>query len=314
MRIIRPMIGLLQRRDIAITASIIIVFRQPSTPDCRKHLAGPQAAAPPRSLESRTGGIGSYFHTTGHPEKELALILSFETETSPLPQCFYSGKFQLLPECQKKLTIDGSRYPGRRWGMAGRTQGRNMLIELGGCVLRDWRAEDAPALAGYANNRKIWCNLRDRFPHPYSLEDARIFIAGVLAKKPRSVFAIATSEEAIGSIGVMPKEDVHRFTAELGYWLAEPFWGKGIMTRAVQALVDHAFHEMKLQRIYAEPYATNPASARVLEKAGFILEGILHASVFKDGQVLDQDLYAVVSGENIALAQAEQGLEGELRR
>ncbi len=198
--------------------------------------------------------------------------------------------------------------------MAGRTLGRNMLIELGGCVLRDWRAEDAPALAGYANNRKIWCNLRDRFPHPYCLEDARIFIAGALSERPRRVFAIATPEEAIGSIGLMPNEDVHRFTAELGYWLAEPFWGKEIMTRAVRALVKHAFHEMKLQRIYAEPYATNPASARVLEKAGFVLEGILHASVFKNGQALDQDLYAIVSTENIALAQPEQSLEGESYR
>jgi len=117
----------------------------------------------------------------------------------------------------------------------------------------------------------------------------------VTAADPRTVFAIASPTEAIGSIGLMLGADVHRFTAELGYWLAEPFWGQGIMTRAVQAMVEFAFAELKLHRVRAEPYAANPASARVLEKAGFLLEGRLRASACKEGRVLDQLLYARVN-------------------
>jgi ribosomal-protein-alanine N-acetyltransferase len=173
-----------------------------------------------------------------------------------------------------------------------------MLIEFGDTLLRDWQPEDAPALAGYADNVKIWANLRDAFPRPYTLKDARAFIARVNAARPQTVFAIATRSEAIGSIGLMPGRDVHRYTAELGYWLAEPFWGLGIMTRAVEALVDYAFRELKLHRIYAEPYCSNPASARVLEKAGFTYEGIMRANAYKQGKILDQALYAVVSEEN----------------
>ena len=169
-----------------------------------------------------------------------------------------------------------------------------MRRRIGGYWLRDWQEEDAPALAAHADNRKIWSNLRDQFPHPYRLEHAREFIRRAGEASPRTVFAIATDDEAIGSIGLMPGRDVHRFTAELGYWLAEPYWGRGIVTMAVQAAVLYAFEELGLRRVYAEPYATNPASARVLEKAGFRLEGRLRASVFKEGRVLDQLLYAIV--------------------
>jgi RimJ/RimL family protein N-acetyltransferase len=116
---------------------------------------------------------------------------------------------------------------------------------------------------------------------------------------PITVFAIATPSEAIGSIGLMPGKDVHRFTAEMGYWLAEPFWGKGIMTQAVKSLAAYAIVDLKLKRIFAEPYATNPASARVLEKAGFMREGILRSNAFKDGKVLDQFLYSYVANTNV---------------
>ena len=169
-----------------------------------------------------------------------------------------------------------------------------MQRQIGDYWLRDWRGEDAPALARYADSRKIWSNLRDAFPHPYRLEHARDFIQRVGAASPRTVFAMATAEEAIGSIGLMPGRDVHRFTAELGYWLAEPFWGRGIVTQAVRAMVQYAFGELGLHRVHAEPYATNPASARVLEKAGFRLEGRLRASAFKEGRIVDQLLYAIV--------------------
>lgn len=174
-----------------------------------------------------------------------------------------------------------------------------MYLELDAYCIRDWRMADAASIAAYANNRKIWLNLRDAFPHPYTLADAEAFIAMVNAPDRVTVFAIATPSEAIGSIGLMPGEDVHRFTAEMGYWLAEPYWGKGIMTRAVKALTAYALGELKFRRIFAEPYATNPASAKVLEKAGFTCEGLLRANVFKDGQVLDQFLYSYIEDRKV---------------
>ena len=172
-----------------------------------------------------------------------------------------------------------------------------MEIRIGEYMIRDLQESDAPCIAKYANNRKIWINLRDAFPHPYHLTDAKKFLTQVIQNQPRVVFAIATEEEAIGTIGLMLGTDVHRFTAELGYWLAEQFWNKGIMTSAVKKLSDYAFDRFFLYLIYAEPYATNPASARVLEKAGFNREGILKSNVFKDGRVLHQWLYAKIREE-----------------
>jgi [ribosomal protein S5]-alanine N-acetyltransferase len=172
--------------------------------------------------------------------------------------------------------------------------GSEMYRKIGEYIIRDWQVEDAPSIAKYANNRKIWMNLRDSFPNPYSLQDAENFLSRVIEANPRTIFAIATESEAIGSIGLMSGKDVHRFTAEMGYWLAEPFWGKGIMTQAVKSLTAYAIRDLKLYRIFAEPYTSNPASARVLEKAGFICEGILRSNVFKDGKVLDQFLYSYV--------------------
>jgi RimJ/RimL family protein N-acetyltransferase len=154
--------------------------------------------------------------------------------------------------------------------------------------------EDAPSITRYGNNRKIWLKLRDGFPNPYTLRDAEAYIRRVNEMEPRTVFAIATASEAIGSIGLVPGADVHRFTAEMGYWLAEPFWGRGIMTDAVKHMLAYAICELKLHRITAEPYANNPASARVLEKAGFSREGILRSSVYKNGRVLDQFLYSYI--------------------
>ena len=171
-----------------------------------------------------------------------------------------------------------------------------MEICIGDYMIRDLQVSDAPSIAKYANNRKIWANLRDVFPHPYHLTDAEEFLTQVIQNEPRVVFAVATEKEAIGTIGLILGTDVHRFTAELGYWLAEPFWNKGIMTSAVKTLSDYAFDNFLLYRIYAEPYTKNPASARVLEKAGFDREGILRSGVFKDGRVLDQWLYAKIRG------------------
>jgi ribosomal-protein-alanine N-acetyltransferase len=169
-----------------------------------------------------------------------------------------------------------------------------MKIRFGTYLMRDWRKEDAPSIARYANNRNVSINLRDRFPYPYTLSDAEAFLSAVCRAEPRTCFAVATGDEAIGSIGLVLGEDVHRFTAELGYWLAEPFWNRGIMSQAVQLLTEYAFEEFRLIRIYAQPVAGNRASARVLEKAGFQREGLLRASVYKEGKVLDQVVYAKV--------------------
>jgi len=162
--------------------------------------------------------------------------------------------------------------------------------------IRPWRSHDADALVKYANNRKVWLNLRDAFPHPYTAASAEAFLAMVERQSPTTFYAIATREEAIGSIGISLNRDVHRLTAEMGYWLAEPYWGRGIMTETVVRFTDYAFERFQLVRIYAEPYANNSASCRVLEKAGYVLEGRLRSSAIKDGRILDQFLYAQVRG------------------
>lgn len=161
--------------------------------------------------------------------------------------------------------------------------------------IRSWQTDDAPALQRHADNRKLWVNLRDRFPHPYTITDAQKFIELVTCEKPETTFAISLDDEAIGCIGLQLGSDVHRKTAELGYWLAEPFWGKGIMTEAVREFTDDAFRSYDLVRIFAEPFASNAASIRVLEKNSFFCEGRLRAHVFKNGKLLDALVLARVS-------------------
>ena len=160
--------------------------------------------------------------------------------------------------------------------------------------MRPWRDGDEESLARYANNRNIWINMRDSFPYPYSVEDAISWVQLQKDRDPVQGFAIAADNEAIGGIGIRLQEDVHRGSAEVGYWLGEPFWGKGIATRALRAMTGYAFENLDLVRLYATVFEWNPASARVLEKAGFTLEARLKKSVIKDGQVIDEFLYALV--------------------
>jgi [ribosomal protein S5]-alanine N-acetyltransferase len=169
-----------------------------------------------------------------------------------------------------------------------------MRIALPGCVIRGWLSSDRSSVARLANNPKVSANLRDAFPSPYTPEDADRFIAVASTRTPQTLFAIEVDGEAAGSIGLKLNEDVERISAELGYWLGEPYWGRGVMTRVVRAFSDWAFPAFSLHRIYALPYANNPASARVLEKAGFQCEGRLRRAAIKHGQVLDQLLYADV--------------------
>jgi len=166
-------------------------------------------------------------------------------------------------------------------------------IKIGQYVIRDWAPGDEAALVKYAGNRKIWINLDDRFPHPYTATDARDWI-GISSKEPVTNFAIATADEAIGGVGLRLLEGLFRNSAEVGYWLGEPYWGKGIATAALAAIVDFGFGELDLVRLQALVFARNPASAHVLEKSGFKLEGRMVKGVFKDGENIDALLYALV--------------------
>jgi RimJ/RimL family protein N-acetyltransferase len=166
-----------------------------------------------------------------------------------------------------------------------------MRLILTTCEVRSWRASDLESLVRHADNRRIWINLRDRFPHPYTIRDGRIFLRQMAAQDPETVFAIDVGGEAVGSIGFQLQSDVERVSAEIGYWLAEPFWGRGIATEALGAVTRHAADTHGLTRVYAIPFASNAASCRVLEKAGYALEGRLRRSAIKNGSVTDQLQY-----------------------
>lgn len=168
-----------------------------------------------------------------------------------------------------------------------------MELRLQRCTIRDWRLHDAESLAKHANNRKVWLTLRDRFPHPYKIDDAKEFLARATNNEGQEkVYCIEIDGCATGGVGLILGEDVYRLSAEFGYWLGEEFWGRGIMSEVVPAFVDYCFEKFSLHRMFARAYANNPASARVLEKAGFVLEGRLRKNVIKDGQILDSLLYA----------------------
>ena len=169
-----------------------------------------------------------------------------------------------------------------------------MLLTLQTCVIRSWRASDVQSIVGHANNRSIWINLRDAFPHPYTVRDAREFIEHTRAQRPETAFAIAVGDEAVGSIGFELQRDVERVSAEICYWIGEAFWGRGIATEALVALTAYAMETHGLTRVYALPFAGNAASCRVLEKAGYVLEGRLRKSAIKDGRVTDQLQYASI--------------------
>jgi len=175
------------------------------------------------------------------------------------------------------------------------------------CTLRPWHPRDADALVKYANNANIARNLRDRFPHPYTLRDAKAFIHSCAAVRPHVSFAIVVDGEAAGGIGISRGSDIERFSAEIGYWLGEPFWGRGIAVEAVQLMSEYAFGSCRLLRLFALPFAENRRSTRVLEKAGYSREAILRASSVKDGVVRDQALYALVNPRWLGERGAESG-------
>jgi [ribosomal protein S5]-alanine N-acetyltransferase len=167
-------------------------------------------------------------------------------------------------------------------------------IDLGHSLIREWRRGDEEALARHANNPNVSRNMRDRFPHPYSRADAAWWIARAGAQSPQTDFAIVVEGEAAGGIGFILQEDVSRRSVEIGYWLGEAFWGRGIATDAVRAMTDHIFANFDVCRIYATVFESNPASSRVLDKAGFILEGRLRKAVTKSGETIDALMYAML--------------------
>ena len=169
-----------------------------------------------------------------------------------------------------------------------------MELHLDGCRVRSWRPADSTSLARHADSRNVWLNVRDHFPQPYTEADAVGWLEQVRDSPPETQFAIEVDGEAAGGIGLVLQRDVERRSAEIGYWLGERHWNRGIMTRAVRAVTDYGLETFALIRIYAQVFSWNPASCRVLEKAGYQLEGRLRRAVVKDGQLLDQLVYARV--------------------
>jgi ribosomal-protein-alanine N-acetyltransferase len=169
-----------------------------------------------------------------------------------------------------------------------------MELKLSRSTIRNWRRGDEESVVRHANNHKIWRNLRDMFPHPYTRADADRWIEKESSLPLSTNYAIDVGGEAVGAIGLILYDDVFRRSAEIGYWLGEEYWGKGIVTEAVRALTDYAFSNFDLRRVYAGVFEWNAGSMRVLEKAGYQFEARLRKHVTKDGETIDQFIYAIV--------------------
>ena len=167
------------------------------------------------------------------------------------------------------------------------------------CRIRKWELADAKDLAAALSNTKIQDNLRDGLPYPYTEQDGIDYISAMLSADENDTFAFAITvdEKVIGSIGVFRQGNIHRQTAEDGYYIAEEYWGKGIMTEAIIQTCKYVFDKSDIIRIYAEPFAYNAASCRVLEKAGFQYEGTLRKNAVKNGKVIDMKMYSLLRTE-----------------
>jgi RimJ/RimL family protein N-acetyltransferase len=166
-----------------------------------------------------------------------------------------------------------------------------------GIYIREITESDILSIVKYANNKNISNNLRDAFPFPYTFKDADNWLALLNENIPSRTFGIANDDELIGAIGIEPCRDVNRFCGELGYWLGEPFWEKGITTLAVQKFTNYVFENYNLTKIFAYVFSSNFASSRVLMKAGFKLEGCMRGQIAKNGLVLDQLVYGILKEE-----------------
>ena len=167
------------------------------------------------------------------------------------------------------------------------------------CRIRKWELSDAKDLAVALSNKKVQDNLRDGLPYPYTEQDGKEFISAMLSADESETFAFAITVDnmVIGSIGIFRQGNIHRQTAELGYYIAEEYWGKGIMTEAVKQICEYVFAKSDIIRIYAEPFAYNIASCRVLEKVGFQYEGTVRSNAVKNGKVIDMEMYSLLKAE-----------------
>jgi ribosomal-protein-alanine N-acetyltransferase len=170
-----------------------------------------------------------------------------------------------------------------------------MEIFFEGISLIPWAISDASELALIANNKKIADNVRDAFPFPYSLKNAQDWLDLILVENdPPRFFAITIDKQVVGSIGIVSKTDIYRKNVEIGFFLSEDFWGKGIATKAIKAATSYAFREFDIGRIYAESFSDNIGSRRALEKAGFTLEATLKRNIIKNGIIKDSCIYSVL--------------------
>lgn len=166
-------------------------------------------------------------------------------------------------------------------------------LDCGVALLRPWRLDDLDSLVASANDESVSRGLRDRFPYPYTGDDGHAWLMRAVDESDRS-WAVEIGGQAVGGVGLHFGADVHRHAAELGYWLAQRHWGRGVMTAVLRAFVPRALQVFPLYRLHATVYETNPASARVLEKAGFEREGVQKSAVVKRGELLDVIVYARV--------------------
>lgn len=159
--------------------------------------------------------------------------------------------------------------------------------------LRPISHSDLESLLKHANNPKIAANLTDRFVYPYTREIGEGFIQFARKMDPPNILAIVVKDELIGAIGIHPQEDISRFNAELGYWLSEDYWGQGIMTKAIAEMIEYAFENFEINRIFARPFDHNPASKNILEKNGFVFEARIEKNLFKNGVFIDEVIYGL---------------------
>jgi RimJ/RimL family protein N-acetyltransferase len=169
-----------------------------------------------------------------------------------------------------------------------------MHLACGCCTVRSWQASDLDSLVRHANNFNIWIKLSDRLPHPYTVADGEHWLEQNRQNQPETHFAIECDGEAVGGIGFDIGNDISRCSAQIGYWLGEALWGRGLATAALKCVTQYAVETHGLARVFALAFAGNAASQRVLAKAGYALEGTLKHSAIKNGEILDQAVYAFV--------------------
>jgi len=175
-----------------------------------------------------------------------------------------------------------------------------MILRFENFSIRNFSDDDLESILKYANNINVSRYLRDSFPFPYTRQNAMDWIEFIKQNSSNLNFAIADENEVIGGIGVLPSEDVHRYCAEIGFWLGEPFWNKGIMTKAVKVFCTHLFNVHHYIKLTANVFEGNEASKKVLQKTGFILEGTIRKNVFKNNKFLDQYIYGLLKEDFIA--------------